>query len=144
MRCFFLVVINIHLPNQNWKLCDAMGVLLRTTLQWHPHTRICQCWNGGFSAWRRVTPLVWDFHYWHEKRSALGFSHANHQALYTCLFYCVPLQPGQDWHKVAYVFTIYSHPGLHLWHLVFKWHVSTYVNHIAPSHSSPCPLKPSF
>ena len=49
-----------------------MGVLLRTTLQWHPHTRICQCWNSGFSVRPRVTPFIWDFHYWHEKRTKSG------------------------------------------------------------------------
>ena len=123
------------------KVLGCNGCLLRATLQWHPHTRICQCWNSGFSVWRRrrVTRFIWDFHYWHEKqyhflmqviRPFIPFCSKNYRYNRDKRF----AQSGVCFHQLC------SHPGLHLWYLIVQWHVSTYVNYIAPFHT---PLMPS-
>ena len=130
------------------KVVGCNGCSLRTTLQWHPHTRITylSMLDSGFSVWRRrrVTPFIWCFHYWHQKQYDF-FT----QIIRPFIPFCssVPLQPGQALGtKVAYVFTSYLCVltrvytcGISVFNDMCQ-HMSTI---LPPSHSSHA-LNPSF
>lgn len=96
---------------------DAMGngCLLRTTLQWIPHTRICQCWNSGFSVWRRPYRNTIYLGFSLLTSKVVRFSHASHHTLYTFLFQCAfttrtrLAQSGVCFHHLP----VCSHPGFY-------------------------------